>query len=405
MLRRQAYRFALLPDGRQARLCQQFAGCRRLVANRAMALQQERHRAGEKKLSYAGLTKLLTEWRADPATPWLAEAHSQVLQQALKDLERAYANFFAGRAAFPKFRKKGRDDSFRFPQGVKLDQANDRVYLPKIGWVRYRNSRAVAGTLKNVTVSFAGGRWYVSIQTEREVEPPVHPSTTSVGIDMGVARLATLSDGTVIAPLGALQRRVQQLAHLQRGLARKTKFSRNWKKHKARIGRLHARIADARRDHLHKATTAISQSHALVFVEDLQVGSMSRSARGTAEAPGKNVRAKAGLNRAILDAGWREFRRQLEYKEAWLGGEVLAIPPAYTSQTCPACGHVHADNRRTQVAFECTECGYAAHADLVAASNIFRAGHARCACGGSAQSGGPAKQEPTEATAHEVAHA
>ena len=405
MLRRQAYRFRLRTNATLTRELRRMAGCARFVRNRALSLQQARFAAGDKKLGYAGLCKELTQWRADPATAWLAQAHSQVLQQALKDLERAFANFFAGRAAFPRFHKKGQHDSFRYPQGVKLDAANARIYLPKLGWVRYRASRPVKGSIHNVTLSCAGGHWYVAVQTEREVAESTHPSRSAVGIDMGVARLATLSDGTVIAPCAALASHQRALRRAQRALARKVKFSGNWHKAKERVARRHGRIALCRRDHLHKASTAISQNHALVVLEDLQVRNLSASARGTLAAPGRNVRAKAGLNRAILDQAWGELRRQLEYKQAWCGGLVLAVAPPYTSQTCPACGQVHADNRKTQARFCCVECGYHEHADLVAARNILAAGHAVMACGGVAQSGAPAKQEPTEATAPEFAHA
>jgi len=136
----QAYKFELCPLGLQRRMMRRFAGCCRYVYNRALTLQRERYERGERKLGYAGLCKALTIWRNDPQTAWLADAHSQVLQQALKDLERAYDNFLAKRAAHPRLKKRGRRDSFRFPQGTKLDQANGRVFLPKIGWMRYRSA-------------------------------------------------------------------------------------------------------------------------------------------------------------------------------------------------------------------------------------------------------------------------
>jgi putative transposase len=284
------------------------------------------------------------------------------------------------RADFPKFKKKGRSESFRYPQGCKLDQANSRIFLPKLGWVRYRNSREVLGTVKNVTVSGKQGKWFVSIQTEREVETPVHPSTAIVGIDLGIARLATLSDGSHVAPLNSLKRQENALAKAQRVMGRKQRFGNNWKKAKARVQKIHARIGNARRDHLHKTTTAISKNHAVVVVEDLQVRNMSKSAAGTTDQPGRNVNAKSGLNRSILDQGWSEFRRQLEYKQAWRGGELLAVPPRNTSRTCPACGHVAAENRQTQARFACVECGFVENADLVGAINVLRAGHARLAC-------------------------
>jgi putative transposase len=140
----------------------------------------------------------------------------------------------------------------------------------------------------------------------------------------------------------------------------------------------------------------ISKNHAIVFIEDLKVSSMSRSASGTQEEPGRTVAAKSGLNKSILDQGWGEFRRQLEYKQVWRGGYVIAVPPQYTSQTCPACGHVAKENRQTQAVFNCVACGFFENADLVGAINIRAVGHTVLACGESAQSGRSAKQEPAE---------
>ena len=382
MQRLQAFKYELMPTGEQERNMRRFAGSCRFVFNRALALQKERYEQGEEKLGYAGLCKLLTEWRNGPETPWLADAPVHPLQQTLKDLERAYANFFAKRANFPRFKKKGQHDSFRYPdpKQIKLDQANSRIFLPKLGWVRYRNSREVLGTVKNVTVSQSCGKWFVSIQTEREIQAPVPKATSAVGIDMGVTRFATLSDGTFYAPLNSFKRHEDRLRKAQQAMSRKTKFSNNWKKAKARVQRIHFRIGNARRDYLHKSTSAISQNHAMVCIEDLQVRNMSKSAAGTTEQPGKHVRAKSGLNKAILDQGWFEFRRQLDYKLAWAGGHLIVVPPQNTSRTCPACGHVSADNRQTQARFLCVECGFEENADLVGAINILRAGHAHCAC-------------------------
>jgi putative transposase len=406
MIRLQAFKFELMPDGDQARDIRRFAGSCRFVFNKALAMQQERHATGEKKLSYADLCKRLTEWRNSPETPWLADAPVHPLQQTLKDLDRAYGNFFAKRADFPRFKKKGRSrDSFRYPdpKQIKLDQANSRIFLPKLGWLRYRNSRAVLGTLKNATVSLSNGKGFVSIQTEREVEIPVHQGG-AVGIDLGVVRFATLSDGAVFAPLNSFKRHEQALAKAQRAMSRKAKFSNNWKKAKAHIQRIHARIGNARRDYLHKATTTISKNHAMVCIEDLQVRNMSASAAGTPEEPGTHVRAKSGLNKAILDQGWFEFRRQLDYKTAWNGGHLVAVPPRNTSRTCPCCGHVAKENRQTQARFACVICGFEENADLVGAINVLRAGHARLACGETSPIGASA-QEPPEATIRELARA
>ena len=328
---------------------------------------------------------------------WLRESPSQALQHALKNLDRAFTNFFEQRAEYPRFKKRGYADSFRFPQGFKLDQANSRIFLPKLGWLRYRNSRQVLGTVRNVTVSNRNGKWLVSLQTAREVEQPVAQGD-AVGIDLGVVRFATLSDGTVFAPLSRFKQDLAALGKAQRAMSRKKKFSHNWKKAKARVQRLHVRMANARRDYLHKTSTAISKNHAMVVVEQLQVSNMSRSAAGSVEQPGSNVRAKAGLNRSILNQGWAEFRRQLEYKMLWAGGQFLTVPPHNTSRRCPQCGHVARENRRTQADFACIDCGYSENADLVGAINILRAGHARFACEVNGK-GSRQQQELTERTA------
>src|SRR5574343_326063 len=171
MQRLQAFKYELIPDGQQARQMRRFAGSCRFVFNKALALQKERYERGEKKLGYAGLCKLLTEWRNSTETAWLADAPVHPLQQTLKDLERSYTNFFDKRAAFPRFKKKGQSDSFRYPdpKQFKLDQGNSRIFLPKLGWLRYRNSREVQGEVKNATISQRGGKWFVAIQTQKEV--------------------------------------------------------------------------------------------------------------------------------------------------------------------------------------------------------------------------------------------
>jgi IS605 OrfB family transposase len=258
MQRMQAFKYELQPDGEQERDMRKFAGSCRFVFNKALALQKENHEAGNKFISYVEMAKQLTEWRNGIETPWLKEAPCHSLQHALKDLERAFKNFFEKRAAFPRFKRKGNGGSFRYPdsQQFKLDQVNSRIFLPKLGWVSYRNSR-------------------------------------------------------------------------------KVKFSNNWKKAKADVQKVQLRIANARKDFLHKTTTTISKNHALVCIEDLQVKNMSSSAAGTAESPGKKVRQKTGLNRSILDQGWGLFRTQLEYKLEWNGGMLLAVPPHNTSRTCP----------------------------------------------------------------------
>jgi putative transposase len=375
MQRLQAFKYELMPDGEQERDMRRFAGSCRFVYNKALSMQKALFEQGKKKLGYAGLCKAITEWRNSAETPWLSDSPVHPLQQSLKDLERAYKNFFEKRAEFPKFKRKGHSDSFRYPdpKQIKLDQGNNRIFLPKLGWVRYRNSREVLGEIRNVTVSGKQGKWYVSIQTEREVDRPV-PRGRIVGIDVGIARFATLSDGSFFEPLNSFRRLETALRKAQQAMSRKKKFSKNWIKAKARVQRIHARIANARRDYLNKTSTTISQNHAIVCIEDLQVRNMSKSAAGSIETPGTNVRAKSGLNKSILDQGWFEFRRQLDYKLAWNGGWLIAVPPQNTSRTCLCCGHVSGENRQTQALFRCVECGFEANADWVGATNILNRG-------------------------------
>ena len=397
MQRLQAFQYELMPHAETQRQLRRFAGSCRFVYNQALALQKANHEAGKKYLSYVTMAAWLPQWKREVGQEWLKDTPSQALQHALKHLDKAYQNFFAKRADFPRFKRKGSGDSFRYPdpKQIKLDQANRRIFLPKLGWIRYRNSREVWGELRNVTVSSKRGKWFVSIQTRREVELPATPVTTAIGIDLGIARFATLSDGSYIAPLNSFKSKEAKLAKYQRRMAHKQKFSHNWKKAKAKVQKIHTQIANARRDFLHKATTTISQNHAMVFVEDLQVQNMSKSAAGTAENHGKNVAQKSGLNKAILDQGWGEFQRQLDYKTAWNGGLLIAVPAHHTSQTCPCCGHVSKDNRQTQARFACVECGYENNADVVGAINVLERGHRLLACGEGALSASM-KQEPTE---------
>jgi putative transposase len=398
MKRLQAYKFELMPNGAQVRAMRQYAGACRFEYNKALAWQNAQYQADNTfKFSYTKIANLLPQWKEE--LDWLKDAPSQPLQQSLKNLETSFRHFFAKRTDFPRFKKKGQSDSFRFPQGFKLEQHNNRVFLPKLGWIRYRNSREVLGALKNITVSQKCGKWYASIQTEREVDQPEHNATSIIGVDMGIAKFATLSDGQVFDAVNSFKQKKSKLVRYQRALSRKAKFSNNWRKHKARITQLHSAIANIRKDYLHKTTTTISQNHAMIVIEDLQISNMSKSAKGTATEKGRNVRQKSGLNRCILDQGWFEFRRQLEYKQQWLGGEVLAVPAHYTSQRCSCCGTVSKDNRQSQAKFICVSCGYETNADLNAAKNILAAGHAVLACGEMVQQGRSVKQEPTEGIA------
>ena len=382
MIVRQGFKFQLDTNESQSARLRVLCGHSRFVWNQALRKCNEAlDTDGEYVPRYETMTAWITQWKRDDDTAFLREAYTDNLQQKLKDLDAAWQRYFkkVDGAQRPRFKKKGKSrDSIRFVNFNKYCQLdNRRVKLPGgLGWIRFRKSRDIPGTIKNCTVGFEGGNWFISFQTEREIETPEHPATSMVGVDVGVARLLTLSDGSFVEPVGAFKENQQKLARAQRDLARKQKFSANWHKQKAKVNRLHTRIANIRRDFLNKASTRISKNHAMVMIEDLKVSNMSRSAKGDRANPGVNVKAKSGLNRSILDQGWYEFRRQLTYKQTFRGGDVLAVPPQYTSQRCPACQHVSADNRPSQARFRCTSCGYRANADHVGAVNVLAAGQA-----------------------------
>jgi putative transposase len=387
VLRLQACKFELRPNGQQLRNLRKFAGSCRFVYNKALALNVERYEKKEKRLGYAGLCALLPNWKMQHQ--FLSDVPAQALQQALQNLERAYTNFFQKRADFPKFKKKGQRESFRIPQGFEVDNQNGRIKLPKLGWLRYHKSQDILGEASNVTISESCGKWFVSVQTEREVETPQHPSTSAVGMDWGVVNFVTLSNGEIVDQCQPLKKFLPKLAKLQRRMARKKKFSKNWRKAKARVSKLHTKIANIRKDFIHQVSNDISKNHVVVVAEELQVKNLSKSAT-------KKVAQKSGLNRSILDASPFELRRQLEYKTQWRGGLLVTVAPQNTSRKCPVCGHVAAENRKSQAKFVCIECGFSAHADWVAAVNIREAGLASLACSSASGELSPSCQEPTE---------
>ena len=265
------------------------------------------------------LCRELTKWRHDPDLNWLGVMPVHPLQQAFKDLGRAYANFFECRAAHPTFQRKGQHASFRFPDRIQfqVDEGPSIIRLPKLGQIRYRNSRGigrlvqahagktipVSAIVRNVNLSEKCDRWYASIQVQYEIPDLVHSSGSAVGIDLGVNNLAALSTGETVKPLNAHQQTQTRRAKLQKQLKHKTKGSRNWQKLKVKIARVDHRAANQRRDQLHKLSSAICKNHALIAIEKLAITNMTASAKGTVENPGTNVKQQTGLNRSILDQG------------------------------------------------------------------------------------------------------
>ena len=316
-------------------------------------------------LWYNELAFWLTLWKRSEEYGFLKECPSQVLQQKLKDLERAFRDCFDKSQSLkriPVFKKRGLNDGIRFPQGFKID--NRRIFLPKIGWIGFHKSCEITGTVKNITITNRGGQWFASIQVEQIIEIGKHASDSEIGIDAGINCFAAFSDGTKVEGVHSFRKHEERLAREQRKLSRKKRGSENWKKQKRRISQLHHTIANVRSDFLHKLSAEISENQAKVYVEGLQIRNMSASAKGSIEEPGRKVKAKSGLNKSILDQGWYEFRRQLDYKLFWRGGMLAEVNPRHTSQRCSRCGHTAKENRVSQDVFRCQVCGHEENADV-----------------------------------------
>ncbi len=382
---RKAVRYRLEPTSEQENLLSRAVGCVRFVWNRVLEIQKSYLDQGCGILSFAEMCRCLTTWRNGEAFGFLSESPVHPQQQTLKFLDRALREAFDKNnpKRFPQRKKKFVHDSMRYPDPdqIKIDlkpldtdgrRLLPKIFLPRIGWVKFRKSSIIGGEIRNVTVSRSGGHWYVSIQTEKEVADPVHSSTTIVGADRNVTdNILALSDGDKFPPVTAYRDNQIKLRREQRKLSKKKQFSANWKKQKAKITRLHRHIAEIRKNVLHRISTTISKNHAIVVLEDLKVRNMTKSAKGTVEKPGRNVRQKSALNKSILDQGWGMFRQMLEYKLKWSGGMVGYVDSAYTSQTCSACGIVDANSRKTRAEFHCLHCGHKEDADVNAAKNIL----------------------------------
>lgn len=431
-IRQQAYKFVLMPNKTTAHKLWRIAGSCRFLWNKALAYNESLYKQAKQAessvpitvladdndskkkkskpkthLNYFDLTAMVTRWKKEDECKFLAETPAQILNRAMKDLDNAFLRFFKKLGGYPRF--KSRSDSWSFGWSVSscgaeavldkallnksvtgldydamnknvIDQDAGWIKIPKVGKVRYKKCGRVEGLIKNITISHHAGKYYVAIQTKRLVPDPVHPSNASVGIDVGVVRFASLSDGTYIEPLNSFKRHEDKLAFYQRKLSRKDgprkghKPSKNWQKLKKKVTKIHADITAVRRDFIHKASRKIVNTYSKIVLEELAVKNMTKSAKGTVEEPGKNVAAKSGLNKSILDQGWHEFRRQLEYKSEWMGGKVIAVPPQNTSRTCSRCGHVAAENRPSQSEFKCVKCGLELNADHNAAMNILAKG-------------------------------
>src|ERR1700729_1267690 len=384
-------RYRLMPTPRQETLLGRHCAHARYVWNLAVE-QQSWWRPGRGYApGYCAQATQLTEARAEHR--WLADGSQMVQQQALRDFAQAMTNYFAGTHHKPKWRKEARDDGFRIvavrPGHIRrLSRRTGEVWIPKVGWVRFRWSRAVpAAKSYRVTLDRAG-RWHVAFAVVPEPVPA--PGTSEiVGVDRGVAVAAALSTGELLHCPGLRSAERARLRRLQRKLAHARKGSNRRARVKTAIARLKCREGDRRKDWVEKTSTGLAGRFGVIRVEDLHIRGMTRSARGTIARPGRGVRQKAGLNRGILASGWGVLVRRLEDKAP---GRVEKVSPAYPSQQCSACGHVAAGSRKSQALFRCGACGYTGNADVNAARNIA-AGHAVTARGRS-PSGGRMNREP-----------
>jgi putative transposase len=371
------FQYRLYPTAEQAEAMARTAGVVRLIYNLALEQRQvfgprryggTRHKLGAKSLS-AELSALRKEIN------WIGAVSQTAQNQALLDLDKAFVNFFEGRAGYPKPRKKFQDDTFRqVGREIDVQMLNKKwgqVKLPKIGWVRLRVTRPLDGDIRSATVRReAGGQWTISIscRTEKKV-PPALPG--SVGVDRGVVIPYALSTGETIDLPHTIKKRDKSIRRAKKNLSRKKRGSKRYARARVRVARLEARNARARTHVAHEASTQLARRFGCVAIEALNIRQMTASAKGTVESPGVNVRAKSGLNRSILNVGWHRFETLLAYKLDAAGGVLMKVAPHHTSQTCSSCGVTHKDSRKSQALFMCESCGAMHNADTNAAKNIL----------------------------------
>jgi putative transposase len=362
MLLKKGFRFRLDPTSAQKQLFAQFSGACRFVYNRGLAKRKEAYEKERKSIRLFEQNNELVLLKKEEKTAWLKDIHSQVLQQALQNLDFAFQNFFQNvrkekKPGFPRFKCKGVRDSFRYPQGVKDD--GNHVYLPKIGWVKFRKSREIEGEIKQTTIRREADHWYVSFSTEREILDPV-PAPISeemaVGIDMGLKTFATMATGPSHRPTYVPNPRyfthfLPRLRVLSRRLSKKVKTSKNWLKAKRQLAKLHLRIRRCREDFAHKLSTMIVKSHDIICVEGLDIANLLEI--GT-----------KSLSRSISDASWRSFLRCLEYKAKELGKHFVETGKFFPStQTCSFCG-ARQKMKLGDREYQCPQCSNAIERDL-----------------------------------------
>jgi putative transposase len=363
-----AHKIALDPNDRQRTYFARASGAARFAYNWALAEWKQQYAAGGKP-SAVLLRRQLNALKREQY-PWMFDVTKCAVQEAIIDLGAAFRAFFEKRGAYPRFKKKGVHDSFCAANETgKFNCDGKRIRLPVIGWVRMREPVRFSGVLKRVTVSREADRWFASVMVDTSDIQPVAQPQEAVGVDLGVSVLATLSQGEPVQGPKAHTALLGRLRRTNRALSRKRRGSRNAAKAKRRLARLHARIANIRKDATHKATTKLAKTYRRIGIEDLNVRGMTRN---------------RCLARAIMDGGFREFRRQLEYKARFYGATIIVADKWFpSSKTCSCCGSVKAELALSQRLFRCSECGFECDRDKNAALNLERlaASSAVSACG------------------------
>jgi putative transposase len=367
---KRAYRYRFYPTPEQADLLNRTFGSVRYVYNRALAERSAAWALEQRRVTFADTCRMLTAWKSDPQTAWLYEVSNVALQQGLQHLQQVYVNFWGKRGRYPRFKSKHKSRASATFTTSGFRYRDGRVTLAQMSApldIRWSRPLPAGAEPSSVTVSRdSSGRWHISILTECPVAV-LPPAEAAVGIDAGITSLVTLSTGEKIANPRHEQRDRRRLARAQRNLSRKQKGSANRAKARVKVARVHARIADRRRDHLQKLSTRISRESQVVIIEDLSVAGMVRNHT---------------LARAISDASWSELRRQLEYKADWYGRRVVAVDRFYpSSKTCSACAAITADMPLNVREWTCAACGAVHDRDVNAAVNIRAAGLAVLACG------------------------
>jgi putative transposase len=380
-----AFQFVLSPTVKQQRALAALLAEQCRLYNAALEERRGAWRLERRTVSRFDQYKTLTGM-ADQE-PALLSFGVTVARGTLLRLDRAFRGFFrrvaAGQpAGFPRFRSVSRFDSVEWPDtnGWKLDESCGRLYVRGVGHVKVRAHRPIRGAPKTITVARVGKRWKVTVFCVGVPAQPLPMTGKVIGVDVGVTVAAALSDGRVIANPRHLAASTDELARARKLVASRQPGSRRRAKAAAAVGVVHRRIANRRRDFLHKQSRALVNEHDLIVIEDLRITNMTRRPKPVADEFGgfapNGAAAKAGLNRSILDVGWGRFRAMLAYKAEEAGRQLIVINPRHTSQTCAECGYIDKRNRDGAV-FECRRCGHCDNADVNAARNIIRAGLAQ----------------------------